>query len=192
MLHLPNKHEPRESDHGPPLRAMPTFVGDDVAQRQLAEELQQALVVAQQIATAEHHGQIEPEHLMLALLEYHEGAVWDLILSFGIDQAMIRTELVLELEQLPKAFGHARYPAPRLSRALDLAQSEAARLNDDEVGLDHLLLALVDLRVGGTTARIFAEQGITQERMYQALGELRGSQQPGFRPAEPTYETLET
>src|SRR5262249_31313050 len=155
--------------------------GTHVAQRNLGEEVQQALMVAQQIATAEHHGQIEPEHVMLALLEYQKGAVWNLILSFGIDQATIRTELVLELEQLPKAFGHARYPAPRLSRALDLAQSEAAHLNDDEVRLEHLLLALVDLRVGGTTARIFAEQDITQERMYQALGEIRGAQQPGFR-----------
>src|SRR5207247_2196430 len=147
---------------------------------------------AQQIANEEHHGQIEPEHLMLALVEYQEGTIAQLVTSFGIDQIVVRSELIIELDELPKAFGHARYPAPRLSRALDLAQSEAARLNDDEVGLDHLLLALVDLRVGGTTARIFAEQGITQERMYQALGELRGSQQPGFRPAEPTYETLET
>jgi ATP-dependent Clp protease ATP-binding subunit ClpB len=163
-----------------------------MAERKLGDEAQQALLTAQQIATAEHHGQIEPEHVMLVLLEVPEGPVAELILSFEIDQSLVRSELMLELEQLPKAFGHARYPAPRLSRALDLAQSEAARLNDEAVGLEHLLLALVDLRVGGTTARIFAEQGVTQERMYQALTEIRGSQRSGFHGAESTYEVLET
>jgi ATP-dependent Clp protease ATP-binding subunit ClpB len=167
-------------------------MGDDVAQRKLGEATQQTLLAAQQIASEEHHGQIEPEHAMLALLDYQEGTVADMILSFGIDQAAVRTELMLELESLPKAFGHARYPSPRLSRALDLAQSEAARLNDDSVGLEHLFLSLVDLRVGGTTARIFAEQGVTQERMYQALTEIRGNQRAGFHGTEPTYEVLET
>jgi ATP-dependent Clp protease ATP-binding subunit ClpB len=163
-----------------------------VAQRKLGEETQQTLLAAQQIATEEHHGQIEPEHAMLALMEFQEGTVADLILSFGIDQMVVRSELLIELEVLPKAFGHARYPSPRLSRALDLAQSEAARLNDDLVGLEHLFLALVDLRVGGTTARIFAEHDVTQERMYQALAEVRGNQRAGFHGAEPTYEVLET
>jgi ATP-dependent Clp protease ATP-binding subunit ClpB len=163
-----------------------------VAQRKLGEEAQQALLAAQQIANEELHGQIEPEHVMLALIEYQEGTIAELIKSFGIEQTIIRAELVMELEELPKAFGHARYPSPRLSRALDLAQGEAARLNDDSVDLVHLLLAIVDLRVGGPTARIFAEHGVTQERMYGALTEIRGSQRAGFHGAEPTYEVLET
>jgi ATP-dependent Clp protease ATP-binding subunit ClpB len=163
-----------------------------VAQRKLSEEAQQALLGAQQIANEEHHGQIEPEHVMLMLIEYQEGTIGSLIASFGIELSVVRSELAIELEELPKAFGHARYPSPRLSRALDLAQGEAARLNDDEVDLEHLLLALVDLRVGGPVARIFAEHGITQERMYGALTEIRGSQRTGFHGAEPTYEVLET
>ncbi len=164
--------------------------GDDVRQRKLGEEAQQALHIAQEIANAEHHGQIEPEHLMLALLAWEEGPTADLIESLSIEQSVIRAELVSEIEQFPKAFGHAQYPAPRLSRALDLAQGEAARLNDEAVGLEHLLLALVDLRVGGVTARVFAEHGVTQERMYQALSELRGAQRSSS--AEPSYEVLET
>ncbi len=159
-------------------------------QRKLGNEAQEALHNAQQIANMEHHGQIEPEHLLIALLDYEEGPAIDLLLSFELDLVAIRAELVDEIGRLPKSFGNARYLAPRLSRALDLAQSEAARLNDDTVGLDHLLLAVVDLRVGGTTARIFADQGITQERMYQALSELRGSQRTGT--GEASYETLET
>jgi len=161
-----------------------------VRQRKLGDEAQQALHAAQNIANTEHHGQIEPEHLMLALLEWEEGPTADLIASLGIDQSLVRSELVDEIEEYPKAFGHAQYPAPRLSRALDLAQSEAARLNDEAVGLEHLFLALVDLRVGGVTARIFAEHGVTQERMYQALGELRGAQRS--LSTEPSYEVLET
>ncbi|MGH2458580.1 MAG: ATP-dependent Clp protease ATP-binding subunit, partial [Chloroflexota bacterium] len=158
-------------------------------QRKLGEEAQQALLAAQHIANSEHHGQIEPEHLMLALLEWEDGPSAELIASFGIDQALIRSELVAEIEGFPKAFGHAQYPAPRLSRALDLAQSEAARLSDEVVGLEHLFLAMVDLRVGGVTARIFADHGITLERMYQALSELRGAQRTA---SETNYEVLET
>ena len=159
-------------------------------QRKLGEEAQQALHIAQQIANSEHHGQIEPEHLMLALLEWEEGPAADLIVSLSIDQSVIRTELVAEIEEFPKSFGLAQYPAPRLSRALDLAQGEAARLNDEAVGLEHLFLALVDLRVGGITARIFGEHGVTQERLYQALSELRGAQRSSGN--EPSYEVLET
>jgi ATP-dependent Clp protease ATP-binding subunit ClpB len=161
-----------------------------VRQRKLGEEAQQALHIAQQIANSEHHGQIEPEHLMLALLEWEEGPAADLIVSLSIDQGAIRTELIAEIEEFPKSFGLAQYPAPRLSRALDLAQGEAARLNDEAVGLEHLFLALVDLRVGGITARIFGEHGVTQERLYQALSELRGAQRSSGN--EPSYEVLET
>src|SRR5207247_9820890 len=112
-------------------------------------------------------------------VEYQERTIAQLVTSFGIDQIVVRSELIIELDELPNAFGHGRYPSPRLSRALDLAQSEAARLNDESVDLVHLLLAVVDLRVGGTAARIFAEHGVTQERMYQAVSELRGSQRAG-------------
>ena len=126
---------------------------------------------------------------MLALIECPDGLAADLIASFGIDLSVIRSELIEDLDQLPKSFSLAHYPSPRLSRGIDLAQSEAQRLNDDAVDLEHLLLALVDLRVGGATARVFVEQGITQERMYQSLGEIRGS--PRLGP-DRSYEVLET
>jgi len=160
-----------------------------VAQHKLGDAAQQALLIAQQIANEQHHGHIEPEHVMLALIECPEGLVADLILSFGIDLAPIRRELIEDLDQLAKSFSLAHYPSPRLSRGMDLAQSEAARLNDGSVDPEHLLLALVDLRVGGATARVFVEQGITQERMYQTLGELRGA--PRLGP-DRSYEVLET
>jgi ATP-dependent Clp protease ATP-binding subunit ClpB len=156
-------------------------------QRQLGEESQQALHLAQHIAGSQHHSQIEPEHLALALLEWETGIIPDLLAAVDLDPAIVRAELASEIEELPKAFGSVRYPSPRLSRTLDLAQGEAARLGDEEVRLEHLFLALVDLRMGGPTVRIFAEQGVTQERLYQTLDQLRGVQ----RTAEPSYEALE-
>ena len=82
MLHLPIKHEPRESDQRPPLRAMPNFVGDDVAQRQLAEELQQALEEPQgalRILGALH---VNARRLIFRSTT-HEGAAATAVLSFA-------------------------------------------------------------------------------------------------------------
>src|SRR5579875_63649 len=174
---------------GPDLRAFENSPGtaQTMRQRQLGEESQQALHLAQHIAGSQNHSQIEPEHLALALLEWETGIIPDLLAAVDLDPAIVRAELASEIEGLPKAFGSVLYPSPRLSRTLDLAQGEAARLGDEEVRLEHLFLALVDLRMGGPTVRIFAEQGVTQERLYQTLDQLRGVQ----RTAEPSYEALE-
>src|SRR5579875_279882 len=174
---------------GPDLRAFENSPGtaQTMRQRQLGEESQQALHLAQHIAGSQNHSQIEPKHLALALLEWETGIIPDLLAAVDLDPAIVRAELASEIEGLPKAFGSVLYPSPRLSRTLDLAQGEAARLGDEEVRLEHLFLALVDLRMGGPTVRIFAEQGVTQERLYQTLDQIRGVQ----RTAEPSYEALE-
>ena len=74
---------------------------------------------------------------------------------------------------------------------MDGARQEAARLKDEFISTEHLLLALAQDGIGGGVGRAFEKRNITQERIYQALLEVRGSQRVTDQRAESKYQALE-
>ncbi len=156
---------------------------------------QEAIVAAQELAQTYNHSQIEPEHLLLALLQQADGVVPEIIAQVGADPRAVQNQLEADLARQPKAYGSNVQPGVGgpLTRVIQEAQNEAAAMRDDYVSTEHLLLALVG-RDGGvetlhaTSLRRF---GITRDRILAALAAIRGSQRVTSQNPEATYKALE-
>ncbi len=157
------------------------------------EKAQQALYGAQNEAERRQHQQVEPEHLLLALLDQTDGVVPRIVERLGIDLARMRDSVDNALRAFPRLQMPPTqvYVSPRLKRVLDLAQEEASRLRDDYISTEHLLIALTDPTVGGPVLRIFQGLGITRDRVYQVLTQVRGAQRVTSPHPESTYEALQ-
>jgi len=142
------------------------------------EKAQQALFGAQNEAEKRQHQQVEPEHLLLALLDQTDGVVPRIVERLGINLAQLRDSVDSALRAFPRLQMPPTqvYVSPRLKRVLDLAQEEAGRLRDDYVSTEHLFIAVADPTVGGPVLRIFQGFGITRDRIYQVLTQVRGAQ----------------
>ena len=158
------------------------------------EKAQEALLAAQQAATARGHQAPDPEHLLLALVEQADGLIPPLLARLGVDARVLRTRLEAALARRPRVEGAPPTGgialSPRLARALEAAQREAERLKDEYVSTEHLLLGLLAGR-DGEAGRELADLGVTAEKVYGALEEIRGRQRVTDPTPESKYQVLE-
>ncbi|MCU0520496.1 MAG: ATP-dependent chaperone ClpB [Anaerolineae bacterium] len=156
------------------------------------EKTQQALIRAQRMATERGSPQIDPEHLLLALLEQSDGVVPRVILELGSDPQRLRVDLDQILGRKPAARGPAAQVgvSPAVSRIFQTAEREAQSLRDEYVSTEHLLLAMADSSAGDV-ARFLATQGINREAVLRALTSIRGAQRVTSQTPEGTYNVLE-
>jgi ATP-dependent Clp protease ATP-binding subunit ClpC len=159
------------------------------------ERAQDAAQRAYEILQRYGHNQVDTEHILLALLEQPEGTVSDIVENLGADVEAIRDKLDSVLRGSPRAnvYGGGAgqvFITPRVKRVLDLAQQESNRLNDEYISTEHIFLAVAAER-NTPAARILAESGITKERIYDAVKEIRGGQRVTDPQAEARYRMLE-
>jgi len=157
----------------------------------LTVKAQEAVQAAQSLADQGNHQALEPEHLLLALVEQQEGVVGPLLAKLGARGEIVAREVKAELARLPKVQGGGRqYVGPRLEKALNVAWEEAQRLKDDYCSTEHLLVGIAQER-SGAAARILAAQGVTPDSIYRALVEVRGSQRVTDANPEEKYQALQ-
>ncbi|HXB71807.1 MAG TPA: Clp protease N-terminal domain-containing protein [Candidatus Acidoferrales bacterium] len=158
------------------------------------EKLQEAIRSAQSTATRYGHQQIDVEHLLTALLEQEGGLAASILGKAAVNAEPLQRRLQSELERLPKVSGATGgpdqvYVTSRLNRLLTKAEDEAKKLKDDYISVEHVLLAALDDR--GAAGKLLKEFGLTEERLMQALREVRGNQRVATQNPEATYEALE-
>ena len=165
---------------------------------QYTEKAQEALLSAQSLAQEYGQQNIEPEHLLLALLQQDGGIVPPIIQAAGANPARIAELVRRDIGNKPKVSGAAG--EVRLSREVsaltDRAEAEARQMRDEFVSTEHLLLALADpsaVRTGRTPAatQILNANGITRDAVLRALVQVRGSQRVTSQNPEATYQALE-
>ncbi len=159
------------------------------------ERAQDAATRAYEILQRYGHNQLDNEHLLLALVEQPDGVVPQLIERLGADPATIRTRLDDHLRTAPKAniYGGGTgqvFITPRVKAVVDLANEEASKLKDEYISTEHLFVAILAER-NAPTSRILAEAGITRDRAYDAIKEIRGGQRVTDPQAESRYQTLQ-
>lgn len=145
------------------------------------ERAREVLTASQDILRRYKQNQLDAEHILLAILEQEEGLGAQVISRVGPEVRDVTRRVEEELARAPKVVSTERSPeaqiyiTPRGKRVLDLAETEAKRLKDEYVGVEHLLLGII--KEGDSPAsRILASFHVDSERVYRALQQIRGNQ----------------
>jgi ATP-dependent Clp protease ATP-binding subunit ClpB len=156
------------------------------------EKAREAVLAAQQIAETLSHPQIEPEHLLVALLEQPEGIAPTVLRKLNADPGDVARAMRAEINKGPQAYGGSQPGiSPRLKLVADLAQAEAGRLKDEFVSTEHLLVAIASETGRSPAARLLQARGITRDAIFQAMGAVRGAQRVTDPNPEGKYQALE-
>ncbi len=159
------------------------------------ERAQEAAQRAAEIIQRYGHTQIDTEHILLALLEQPNGVVPQILERLQVDPEGLIARLDATLRATTRANIFAGgvgqiFITPRVKRIIDLANEEANRLNDEFISTEHIFLAILTER-NTPAARILESAGVTRERVYDAIKDLRGNQRVTTPQAETRYRTLE-
>ncbi|MDD5495416.1 MAG: Clp protease N-terminal domain-containing protein, partial [Dehalococcoidia bacterium] len=167
-------------------------------QERFTEQAQEVIANSQQVMNRFRNSIWDVEHVFLALLEQEKGLTMDILKRLGVNVTAMKKRVSAELERLPKvaeqpktAIGGVNvYITPRIQQMFQAADAEATRLNDDYVGVEHLLIAIAG-ETGGIAVSILKEFDIDQEKIYKALQDIRGSHRVDDPRAETKYRSLE-
>jgi ATP-dependent Clp protease ATP-binding subunit ClpB len=154
---------------------------------------QEVIQTSQQLAEKFNHQQIEPEHLVRAILEQSEGVIPPLLGKIGVDQRRLMESFEAALEKTPRVSGAGvgqAYISPRTKAVLDKAFVEAEQMKDEFVSLEHILLAVTGEKEGAA-ARLLAAAGIIRDTILKALVDIRGGQRITDQNPEDKYQALE-
>jgi ATP-dependent Clp protease ATP-binding subunit ClpC len=159
------------------------------------ERAQEAAQRAAEIIQRYGHNQIDTEHILLALIEQPGGVIPQILEKLTVSPEALTDRLDATLRASPKAniFGGGAgqiFITPRVKRIIDLANEEANRLKDEYISTEHIFLAILTER-NTPAARILESAGLTRDRVYTAIQDLRGGQRVTDPQAESRYRTLE-
>ncbi|HEU5025658.1 MAG TPA: ATP-dependent chaperone ClpB [Spirillospora sp.] len=158
----------------------------------LTQKSQEAVSVAVRRAAAEGHPEVEPQHLLVALIGLPEGTAVPLLEAVGADWQAIRRRAEEQLAAMPKAQG-STVATPRLSgqlsRAINTAGARAQQLEDEYVSTEHLLVGLA--ADGGPAAGLLKESGAAPQALLDAFEKVRGHARVTSENPEGTYQSLE-
>ncbi|MDR3335630.1 MAG: ATP-dependent chaperone ClpB [Treponema sp.] len=159
--------------------------------QKLTIKAQEALDGAQKIAQKGDHAQIEPEHLLLALLTQEGGIVAPIVKQVGADLERLIADTEALAAQSPKIFGDAAQLclSSAASKTLGKAEGEAAALKDEFVSTEHILLALAAGE--GRAADLLKQAGVTKNGILGALKTVRGNARVTDQNPEGKYQVLD-
>ncbi|MCX5847139.1 MAG: ATP-dependent chaperone ClpB [Deltaproteobacteria bacterium] len=155
-------------------------------------KVQEAIQEAQTLANKYGHQAVDVEHLLLSFLSQPEGITGEILKKLGVEPRGIEDELKKALKGLPRVEGSGAgqaYMTPRLNKVLDNALVEAARLNDEYVSAEHMLVVIADEKEGAA-GKILRGKGITKDNIFKVLVEIRGCQRITDPNPEEKYQAL--
>ncbi len=152
----------------------------------------EAIAAAQQRAVRNGNPQLEPAHLLAALLEQGDGIPAALLHEVGADPAAVRAEAEAAVDRLPRAAGStvsAPQPSGALQRVLADAQARASARGDSHLSTEHLLIGLAG--GGGDVAAVLERHGAGAQALVDALTRLRGESRVTNADPEGSFQALE-
>jgi ATP-dependent Clp protease ATP-binding subunit ClpB len=152
---------------------------------------QEAIQAAQELAARSGQQQIEPLHLLWALIAQGDGVVPPLLEKLGAPPAALASEVEKQIERLPKISGVSDQMLSRASNeVLQRAFDEAQRLKDEYVSTEHILLAIASAD-RDPAAQLLARHGASHDAILQAMTTIRGSHRVTSQTPESTYRAVE-
>ncbi|MGA3136884.1 MAG: ATP-dependent chaperone ClpB [Terracidiphilus sp.] len=158
----------------------------------LTVKSQQAIEQAQARASELGNPEVQPVHLLLALVEDREGVIPAVLEKIGVPTERLEHDLHTIEEKLPRVAGAATQPglSQALNKALEQAFREALNFKDEYVSTEHLLLGAAHLK-GDAARDALVALGATHEAILQALTAVRGSQRVTDQNPEGKFQALE-
>jgi ATP-dependent Clp protease ATP-binding subunit ClpB len=153
---------------------------------------QEAVQRGNELAAEHGNPELQPLHLLAALLEDKEGIVPPVLEKIGIGPQAVLSEIYRELEKLPKVSGQASQPAlsSEANGLVEQAFKEASNFKDEYVSTEHLLLAITHLN-RDAAQQALARHGATYDAILKALTVVRGSQKVTDQNPEAKFQALE-
>jgi len=151
----------------------------------------EAIERAQRIAREHGHQELQPEHLLAALLQEQGGTVQALLSRLGVRATALQGPLDEALSRLPRVQGGAAFAGEAVRSLLERAEAQAERLKDEFTSVEHLLLALADPAHPGAAQKVLARAGIGAEAILNALAGVRGGQRITDDTPEDKFQALE-
>jgi ATP-dependent Clp protease ATP-binding subunit ClpB len=157
----------------------------------LTVKAQEAVQAAQEVAAAHENQQIEPVHLLAALVAQDGGVVPPLVTKLGIRSEALSQEIERAIARLPKVQGFGQqHMGNAVNQVLERAFQEAENFKDEYVSTEHLFLAIAS-EDRDPAGQLLKRLGASHEAILQALTSVRGSQRVVSQNPEATYESLE-
>lgn len=159
------------------------------------EKAREAVGEAQTLAAGMGHQETDAEHLALALVQQEKGIVPRILEQMGLQPRALAVALEGSLRKRPSVSGGGMDPGKimitqRLAKVLGDAQSEARRMKDEYVSVDHLFAALTEVAPSSPLGEVFKEYKITRAGFVKAMEELRGGARVTSPNPEDTFEAL--
>ncbi len=152
---------------------------------------QEALQAAATLAGSRQHQQIEPEHLLFAMLEDRSSIAVQIAQKLEAPVDNLLAALDRQIDRIPKVTGASatgQYLSQNLGKVLDASLKEAEALKDEYISSEHLFIAMSE--TGTTLSRMLQDAGIDRNSILKVLSTIRGSQRVTSQSAEETYNSL--
>lgn len=150
------------------------------------EAVQEAIGVAEKAG----HQQVEPEHILAAMLDQKEGVVKPILGKIGANAQTIATDVDAAMAKFPKVSGGQQYFSSRTNTLFQDAQKEAEKMEDEYVSTEHLLMTIAAEKQGDA-GRILRSNGVTREDLEKVITEMRGGTKITDPEAEEKFQALE-
>ncbi|MBO5754668.1 MAG: type VI secretion system ATPase TssH, partial [Clostridia bacterium] len=151
-----------------------------------------AVRAAQDFSVTHGNQELKEEHLLYALLTQEEGLIPSLLEKMNKNTALLKERAEAQVAAFPRVAGLGAdrvFLSGDLDKAVRCAESEADKMKDAYVSVEHLFLGLLK-EPSVTLKKLFQEQGITQAAFLSALKEVRGGRSVNSENPEATYDVL--
>ena len=152
---------------------------------------QEAIQAALELAANRNHQALEPAHILKSLLSDPDNVCVTILKKMGSSVEGIQKKLDENLKKMPVVKGSSvsgQYMGEESKSVFDKANDFAQELGDDYISSEHILLGIIDSK--GSTSQVLKDEGITKDKVFNILKEVRGNQKVDDPNAESRYEAL--
>ena len=160
----------------------------------LTNQAQEIMFSAQQLMAKFQNTQLEPSHIMMAMLEAKEGIAKDYMSDLKLDRPQFIDAVMSELNNLPRVEQPVNtqqlYLSQETINLLDMAQSQAETLKDTYISIEHILLAMTELQ-GSKIKTLLDNFGVTRNKILNEMKKIRGQNKVDSKDSEEKFKALE-
>ncbi|HWT01946.1 MAG TPA: ATP-dependent chaperone ClpB [Pyrinomonadaceae bacterium] len=150
---------------------------------------QEAIQSAIEVAERNQNQEVQPEHVLYAMLEQPEGIVRPVLGKLGANVQVVLNDVQAAVARFPRVQGGQQYFSPRLSQVFIAAEKQAQAMQDEYISTEHLLLAIAAEK-DGQAGKILRQHGVNHDDLLKVIEQTRGGVRITDQNAEANYQAL--